>query len=341
MRIYMDESGNFTPSQLISLVLVLVVPSTYESNLFSEFSLLTAGWQKENGEVKGSSLDERKAAEIIALVSRFDVIADFYCIDVAAHTLVEIEDFKTRQADALVAGLPPSIHPDMLKQLSDTAGAIRRLSNQLFVQAWLTIDLVLEIVEAATMYYSQRLPKELGDIAWIIDAKDHTLTEMEDIWSLLVVPFAENHFAKRNFKMLVEGDYSEFDRRYKSKNDSELMAHRKWLETQIPISAQARVNPVTDAKLLLTEQLEFENSKNRIGLQLADMLANILRRAWNNKLPRAGWDDFGKLIIEKPWKYNTWFERIGDSQNYMKPSNHIATVIEVLESKAKPMRFQR
>ncbi len=188
----------------------------------------------------------------------------------------------------------------MLKQLSDTAGAIRRLSNQLFVQAWLTIDLVLEIVEAATMYYSQRLPKELGDIAWIIDAKDHTLTEMEDIWSLLVVPFAENHFAKRNFKMLVEGDYSEFDRRYKSKNDSELMAHRKWLETQIPISAQARVNPVTDAKLLLTEQLEFENSKNRIGLQLADMLANILRRAWNNKLPRAGWDDFGKLIIEKP-----------------------------------------
>ncbi len=338
MRIYMDESGNFTADQAISLVLVLVIPAVYEAELFSEFSVLTSGWPKQNGEIKGSSLDEHKAAEIIELVSRFDVVADFFCIDLATHNIADIEDFKRRQADALVANVPPSVHPNMLKQLNDTASAIRRMSNQLFVQAWLTIDLVLEIVESSAMYYAQRLPKELGDIAWLIDAKDHELTEMEDIWSLLVVPFAETHFLTHPLKMLVEGDYTEFDRRYNSKSDPDLIAHRKWLETQVPVSATARANPVTDAKLLLTEQLTFTNSKSQVGLQLADMLANILRRSWNNTLPKRSWQDFGKLMIEKPWKYNAWFKRIGNSKFDLKPSDHIATLINTLESQAKSMR---
>jgi len=87
--------------------------------------------------------------------------------------------------------------------------------------------------------------------------KDHKPTEMEDIWSLLVVPFAESHFIKTPLIMLVEGDYSDFDRRYKSDSDAELMSHRKWLETTYSIPARSRANPVTDPKLLLTEQLEF------------------------------------------------------------------------------------
>lgn len=338
MRIYMDESGNFTADQLISLVLVLVIPATYESQLFSEFLLLTADWPKTDGEIKGSSLDEKKAAELISLVAHFDVIADFYCIDVANHTPVEIGEFKKRQADALVANLPASIPPLLLKQLSETAAAIRSMSDQLFAQAWITIDLVLDTLEVFTMYYAQRLPKELGDIAWVIDAKDKKLTAMEEIWSLLVVPFAEFHFAKDHFKTLVCGDYSEFDKRYQSEPDSEITAHRAWLEAQIPISAQAQANPTLDPKLLLTEQLEFKDSQSRIGLQIADMLANVLRRAWNNNLAQSGWKDFGKLIVEKPWTYNVWFKRIGNSQRLPQPSDHIAATISVLEAKAKSMQ---
>jgi len=76
---------------------VLAIPSTNESELFSEFSRVTASWPKQDGEIKGSSLDESKAAEIIALLSRFEVIADFCCIDMANHASADIEDFKERQ----------------------------------------------------------------------------------------------------------------------------------------------------------------------------------------------------------------------------------------------------
>jgi hypothetical protein len=47
----------------------------------------------------------------------------------------------------------------------------------------------------------------------------------------------------------------------------------------------------------LTEQLTFEDSRNSLGLQLADMLAITLRRGLNNRLQRPGWENLGKLII--------------------------------------------
>src|ERR1700682_2032981 len=341
MRIYMDESGNFTAGQLISVVLVLVIPSTNESALFSEISRLTASWTKHDGEIKGSSLDASKAARITPLLAVLKVIAAFCCIDMANHTSADIEDFKERQAKAVVVNLSPSNHPDMIKQLNDTAAAIRRMPNQLFVQAVLTINLVFETVQVATMYYSQRLPKELGDIAWVIDGKAHKPTEMEEIWSLLVVPFAESHFIKTPLIMLVEGDYSDFDHRYKSDSDAELMSHRKWLETTYSIPARSRANPVTDPKLLLTEQLEFTDSKRHVGLQLADMLANIVRRALNIMLLQTGWEDLGKVLVEKKWKDNSWFQRIGNSRGHVLPSNHVVRVAEILKSKAKPMQHQK
>lgn len=46
--------------------------------------------------------------------------------------------------------------------------------------------------------------------------------------------------------------------------------------------------PVLNAGLLLSGQRKFANSANSLGLQLADMLASILRRALNNCLQPSG-----------------------------------------------------
>jgi Protein of unknown function (DUF3800) len=52
----------------------------------------------------------------------------------------------------------------------------------------------------------------------------------------------------------------------------------------------------TDATRLFSEQRTFEDSKRSLGLQLADILATILRRALNENLQRDGWKDIGKLF---------------------------------------------
>jgi Protein of unknown function (DUF3800) len=301
MRIYIDEAGNFVApadgQSLFSLVLAVIVPSSIEAKLLDEFSRLLGGWSSQPGEIKGSKLDESQAAELIALVSRYDVFAKFFAVDMATHTDALVTDFKARQAAGVTANLTAEHHPPIVAQLQGLADAIRRMPNQLFLQAFLMIDLVLTVIEESTLYYVQRLPAELGSIAWIIDRKNRTITEMESTWSTLVLPMSESHFARKPLVALIGADYSHFDARYGvAADNAEMTRHLQWMRDAYGIRSVDQ-SPGLNACLLLSEQREFSDSARSLGLQLADMLATILRRALNNRLQSAGWARFGRLLI--------------------------------------------
>jgi hypothetical protein len=301
MRIYIDEAGNFDPQasgqSLFSLVLALVVPSSIETKLFAEFSALLGSWPHSEAEIKGSKLDEAQAAQLIDLVSRHDVFVNFFAVDMATHGESVVSAFKARQAAGVTANLTTEHHPPIVAQLEKLAAAIRRMPNQLFVQAFLMIDLVLRVIEESTLYYVQRLPTELGSIAWIIDQKDRTITEMENTWSTLVLPMSEGHFARKPMLSPIGADYSHFDARYRiDANDTETNRHVQWMREVYGIPEGHRP-PGLNATLLLSEQKEFADSTSSLGLQLADMLATILRRAFNDRLQSPGWENFGRLLI--------------------------------------------
>jgi hypothetical protein len=201
MRIYIDEAGNFVIPQKpstssFSLILALIIPSLSEAELFYEFLRLRDTWPKKGIEIKGSTLKETQAAQVIDLLARFDVVAEFVVLDMGAQTVAVIKDLKNRQADAIVAHLTPEHDPGLIRQLEDVAKKIRDMADQLFLQAFLTIELVVRVVQVATLYYVQRIPVELGDIAWFIDRKQRSVTEMEEVWSLLILPAGEYRFAK-------------------------------------------------------------------------------------------------------------------------------------------------
>src|SRR5437588_11903564 len=77
MQIFIDEAGNFVSpangQSLYSLVLALVIPSSIENDLFQAFLRLRDSWPNNAVEIKGSKLDESQAAQVIDLVSRYDV----------------------------------------------------------------------------------------------------------------------------------------------------------------------------------------------------------------------------------------------------------------------------
>ncbi len=301
MRIYIDEAGNFvTPANsksLYSLVLALVVPTSVETVLFQEFLRLRDSWPNNTVEVKGSKLDESQAAQLIELVSRYDVFVKFFAADMATHGDAVVGPFKARQADAITAHLTPEHHPPIVEQLQNLAEAIRRTPNQLFLQAFLVVELVLKVIEESTLYYVQRLPEELGSIAWTIDQKNRTITEMESTWSTLILPMSEGHFAQHPLATLQGADYSHFDARYGiDPTDEDMKRHLEWTRKAYGIGDADRP-PGLNAGLLLSGQREFADSANSLGLQLADMLATILRRAFNDRLQLPGWKDFGRLLI--------------------------------------------
>lgn len=301
MRIYIDEAGNFVVpadgQSLFSLVLALIVPGSIEADLFQEFLRLRDSWPNNAVEIKGSKLDESQAAQLIDLVSRYDVFVKFFAVDMATHDDGVVGPFKTRQADAITAHLTPEHHPPIVAQLRGLADAIRRMPNQLFAQAFLVIELVLKVIEESTLYYVQRLPAELGNIEWIVDQKNRTITEMEETWSTLILPMSEGHFAQHPLPTLKGADYSHFDARYGiNPKDEEMKRHLEWTREAYGIRDADRP-PGLNAGLLLSEQRTFADSAGSLGLQLADMLATILRRALNNRLQLPGWKDYGRLLI--------------------------------------------
>jgi hypothetical protein len=305
MKIYIDEAGGFVvpPSKRkdsYSLVLALAIPSKSETDLFKEFVRLRDGWPNREVEIKGSKLDESQAAQVITLISRYDVLVNFAAVNMASHGDRFVSDFKSRQAAAVTAHLTPEHHPNLVAQLQGYADSIRAMPNQLFVQAFVTVNLVFEAIRELTLYYVQRQPRELGDIDWSIDRKNRTITQMEDMWTALILPWSEAHFAREPLSSLAGADYSHFDARYgigPEKADA-MSQHLKWLHETYGVQPPSG-GECLDVKRILTEQQKFLDSRDSLGLQLADMLATILRRALNDHLQLIGWQNFGKLLVRK------------------------------------------
>ena len=108
MRIYIDEAGQFlppsSPRSLFSLVLSLIIPSAAENDLLYEFLYeflrLRDTWPNQV-EIKGSSLTEKQADELIRLVLPYDTLVQFVALDTNMHPNGLVEVFKNRQADAV------------------------------------------------------------------------------------------------------------------------------------------------------------------------------------------------------------------------------------------------
>jgi hypothetical protein len=217
--------------------------------------------------------------------------------------------------------------------LEGYASSIRAMPNQLFIQALVTITLVLEIIQEITLYYVQRQPKELGDIAWIVDRKNLTMTQMEDMWTALILPSSENHFIKKPLLSIRGADYSHFDARYGfkvGKSDDESARHLEWVYQTYGVRPSSGG---IDPNRLFSEQREFLDSRDSVGLQLADILATILRRALNKHLQLVGWRNFGKLLVSKP---SSSFMKLGGVDGPpVKLKGRAVWVFRILESKAR------
>ncbi len=317
MRIYIDEAGGFIPrldrQHSFSLVLALIVPSSIEAEVFYDFLRLRDSWPEQQIEVKGRRLDEAQAAQVIDMLCRHDVLAAFYAVDMATHDDNVVNVFKNHQADSVTVHLTPEHHPTITRELHELSAAIGRMPNQLFVQGFVTTRLIFEVTQQSTLYYAQRLPAELGDISWFIDRKNRTITEMEQTWAALILPASESYYARTPLSRLRGADYSHYQARYGidfAKIDEKLREHVEWIRSAYGVKGLP--DKIVDSKKLLTEQRQFLDSRDSLGLQLADMLASILRRALNGHLQYQGWKDFGRLLVRKTGSSFIQLGRPGD-----------------------------
>ncbi len=281
-------------------MLALIVPSAAQPELFYQFLRLRDAWPRQAVEIKGSKLDEAQTAQVISLLASHGSIAEYYAIDMVFHPNDVIDELKERQAAAITANLTSEHSGQVVRTAHDDANAIRSLANPLFVQAFMCIQLVLDMLDILINWFAQRRPEELERFAWIIDRKDQTETRMERLWSTLMMPIGESRSAKQPYARVHGFDYTYFAKFEVDETTAteEMKRHASWIRKTL-LESQARPLRFIDAKRIWTEERMFEDSKNSLGLQLADIVATTLCRALNGNLQQSGWKPLSRLLIRK------------------------------------------
>jgi hypothetical protein len=303
MDIYIDESGPFLTSpnrpHRVSAVVALVIPSARSDELFVQFARCVSRWGLTT-EVKGSRLSEPQIAEVIALLSSFDTVVEIQPIDMSMHDPGHIADYRRAQAQGIVEHLTSEHRPNLVRQVHSLKDACMSVPDQLFVQLALTIALISEVYQTATMYYAQRLPEELGAFHWVVDAKDSVPTTVEELWSTLLLPMMQSRSFSRPFVLLKGADYSHF-RRFEIREmgaTGELLADIGWHKQHMAAPWRDVEYTGRDLREVMRD-LRFCDSRSEPGLQLADIVASAFCRGCNGTLKRTGWENIGSLVVRR------------------------------------------
>jgi hypothetical protein len=336
MHIYIDESGIFSnpanKTNVASCVVALVIPSSKKVKLFNEFKKLTSNWMSPGEEVKGKNLNEDQVAQVVSLLQRFDVILEITAVDLGLLTQDEITNFKKRQADKTIEYVKAETNSDIVTQLYQIRDSFNKMSNPLFVQAFIMFMLIPRTLKNAVTYYARRIPKELKSFHWVVDAKGINITEYEQTWSLVLYPIMYTQSLKKPMYFVVGGDYSYFEGRFDNTNNSDM----KYYEAEGNFEEGSIRS--TKLELILGKSFKFQDSKSNVGLQIADILANATQRALNRKLGKTGWENIGSLMIaQKPNVLHTFKFNAGNEEEYTTVTTPLYGVIKTYESKAKSM----
>lgn len=297
LNIFIDESGIFSNpnnnDNCVSCLGALIIPENLIDDISNDYIGLKKSWESSDKEIKGRQLNEEQADTLINMLSDYDIILKTCAIDMGLYTEKVISEHKNNQAKLIVKNLDENVHhPNLIEEHHELKNRLASLNNQLYVQAICLNYLIKSVIQDSTLYYSLKNPKTLSNFSWKIDQKNKTITEYEEVWSKIVLPILQSMFLKKSLLQIEEGDYSYFE-----KYDNPVNIPHEHLKPALK-------NPEKDfesldAKKILTEDKEFCDSKDEIGLQIIDNLVTILRRGFSNTLQSEGWGNIGKLMIKK------------------------------------------
>jgi len=215
------------------------------------------------------------------------VIFEVTAIDMMMQTAEGLTAHRTTQADMITKNVTAQHKPTLVQSLREVQTVLRNLSNQLYVQAICSLELLAKVIRKATLYFAQRKPKELAEFYWVIDAKQEKITPYEELWGKILLPMLQAKSFRKPFLQLVEANYSYFAKYCEEK--PEPPEHLK--------KALGNVSPFEYIKIdEIYKNLRFQQSHENLGLQIVDILTTAIRRAMNGNLQIAGWGKIGHLM---------------------------------------------
>lgn len=299
--IFIDESGAFAEvppgREKFCAVTAAVIRSSLVPVLAERLRELRLSWSVES-EIKGSALNEQQMSQALRLFAAYDVTAVVSVIDTGQHPPELLREFRDGQADKIAAATTPQHPASLTAAFRVDAERWRRLSGPSTMQIYTTLSAAENVIRMMDLYFVLRDPSELGLFRWTFDAKTReSLTNAEELWKKYACPFLQDLFLQEPAAGLEGGDYSHYERSYRSEW-TELPDHLK-PHLKEGVAANPTRGRITDLKKLMLGDLVFDHSEANAGLQMADMIGSAVTRALNESLGVHGWERAGRLLIRR------------------------------------------
>jgi hypothetical protein len=261
MRFFVEESGNFAlapqPDSWCVLAAFVLSDAQYPRALAAlrDFKIDVGA----DPEVEYKDRRVLQASYCRFLMALREAGGVLVCVATDAGLYDDINADRVAQAELVRQGYPGAAGVHL-------AELLLRLSDQLFVDMMCRLELAWRAVQIGTLYFVRRDPATLGAFEWRCDAKNRIAEPYGPLWAGVAMTLSRRH----PLLLAQGGDYRAMD----------ALARR----------ADNEGRHMYDASTLCLDQLQFVDSRQEPGIQIADWLAWGCRRCL-----RGEFDDIHQL----------------------------------------------
>ncbi|WP_445371615.1 DUF3800 domain-containing protein [Methylomonas sp. HW2-6] len=276
MNIFIDESGSFvnaTKPGSWNSIAAYMTPEGDRKHLREIVKGLkrTVG-APHNVEVKLNQLTELQYFDFLSRLGALQGVLFSVATDAGLNEIAEITGHQKGQVEKITEHQDKMLHQTARERIQALSEKVAALAPQLYIQLQCQVCLLDNVVRNGVLYFVQRQPKHLGRFRWRIDQKNSSRTEYEKSFVSLTPVFLQTISLSEPMIALKEADYSAFDRFRYSENE-----RPNYLKETYGIEIND-AGPVTNIGMLIQEDLDFVDSKQNLGVQVADLLASGIRR---------------------------------------------------------------
>lgn len=275
MYIFVDESGSFASASKRNAWNVIVAYMTPEFEQVHIRKLLldlkTKTRTNQTQEIKLRHIHENDYVDFLLRLGQRQGILFAVATDAGETNIDCIMKHRNSQAEEIVKHIDVMRFQSGKVALRNLAARVRCLSPQLYIQLKCQVVLIDSIIRYGVLYFVQRFPEELATFSWRIDQKNSQKTEYEKAFETITPAWLQSFSLEEPMMMLEDADYSPF-KRFSYPNGKA----PNYLQTVYRIDVNT--SDSTDIGKLLREDLQFVDSKQDTGIQVADLLASGLRR---------------------------------------------------------------
>lgn len=292
MHIYIDESGVFKPAShgdawcVVAAFVVIEKDESLLKQLVTQLKLENGKSYKD--EIKLKDISEDRYISFLSALAK-STNGTLYCTATNMSLVSDsiVIQHRDIQSAKIVEHKDKMLYETARTGLELLSNQIRGLSPQLYMQLVCQIELIADVINRGILYYVQRFPKNLGRFRWRIDQKNTEKNEYENAFEK-VAPALLQSISLENPSIAVrEFDYSAMSKFIYTKENAP-----KYLNECYGLNVN--VDGSMNIGKIMRDDLSFPDSKECIGVQVADLLASGLRRALRGQFERL--EDISRLL---------------------------------------------